>query len=444
MSDKKLLITASLWVVGAFGLSQIIRLVGNLVVTRLLEPEMFGIMAIAFVVMHGLAMFSDLGLWAFIVRHKTGTDQRVLDTVWSMQLVRGWIMFIVLVFSVLFFSMLKSYSNIEFSGVYGQEVLPLIIIIVGFTAVINGYKTMAPAILSRELKRGRLELIDLASQFFGVAAMLIWAWFSPSIWSLVSAGIFTSVISVTLTYKIFSHRNKFVWDKKIVNEVFHFGKWIFIASVLTYIAQQGDRLFFGATISAAQLGIYSIAFMLASTVINIAQQLTSKILFPAFSKAVNDNHRRLKTVYYKARVKLDFAVYMSAGMLYVIAPTLINILYDERYINAGWMLQILTILIVGTSITSVAQESLTALGLTKVRMQVMLIRSLGLLVGLPLLFNLYGFEGAIWAVALNPWLGLPMIYWKQHNNDLLSWIGEIKMIPTLIIGYFLGLALINL
>jgi O-antigen/teichoic acid export membrane protein len=48
---------ASIWVIGGLGTSQALRLASNLILTRLLVPEFFGIMAIAQVFMMGLGLF---------------------------------------------------------------------------------------------------------------------------------------------------------------------------------------------------------------------------------------------------------------------------------------------------------------------------------------------------------------------------------------------------
>ncbi len=104
MLDKKKIFIASFWVILIFGLSQLVRLGSNLIVTRLLVPEMFGVMAVVNVVIFGIAMFTDLGLWAFIVRHKNPDDPHLLNVVWTLQVIRGWLMFVVvLILAVVFF-----------------------------------------------------------------------------------------------------------------------------------------------------------------------------------------------------------------------------------------------------------------------------------------------------------------------------------------------------
>jgi len=80
---------ASVWVLAGFGASQVIRLGSSLIMTRLLMPEMFGVMAIANIFLVGLALFSDLGLRQNIIQSKRGDDPLFLNTVWTIQILRG-------------------------------------------------------------------------------------------------------------------------------------------------------------------------------------------------------------------------------------------------------------------------------------------------------------------------------------------------------------------
>ena len=73
----------------------IIRFGSNLVMTRLLMPEAFGVMSIATTVMVGLAMFSDLGLRQFIVQSSRGNDPSYLNTAWAIQILRGALLWVV-------------------------------------------------------------------------------------------------------------------------------------------------------------------------------------------------------------------------------------------------------------------------------------------------------------------------------------------------------------
>jgi len=438
--DRRKVVIASFWVVGVFGVSQLLRLGGNLVVTRLLEPEMFGLMAIVYIVMQGVVMFSDLGFWAFIVRHENGTEERLLNTVWTMQVLRGWLMFFGIVMLAIILIINNRILHIDLGYIYSDSKLPFLLIVIGLTSIVGGYKTLASAVESRELKRGRLELIELIAQLIGTGVMLFWAWKLPSIWALASAGVIASIVNVVLTAKLFDYKHKLAWDRDIVTEVFDFGKWIFIASILTYLAQQGDRLILGSYISAQELGIYSIAFMLIGAISSVLDQLNYKIFFPIFSKVVNSNlsTQKLRQKYYFIRLRQDVVVFFIAGALIATSPKIIEILYDDRYLSAGWMMQILSFSLIGLGLTKLGMECLSALGITKIRMHIMFCRALSVFIGIPILFYYYGFLGAIWGVVLGSFSGIPIQYMEMKKQNIFSLFSEIRMLPMIIIGYLLG------
>ncbi|MEM9581457.1 MAG: oligosaccharide flippase family protein, partial [Pseudomonadota bacterium] len=81
--------------VGGFGASQMIRLASNLILTRILFPEAFGMMALVMVFLQGLAMFSDVGVGPAIMQSKRGDDPSFLNTAWTIQVVRGFVLWIV-------------------------------------------------------------------------------------------------------------------------------------------------------------------------------------------------------------------------------------------------------------------------------------------------------------------------------------------------------------
>ena len=443
MLDKKKIFIASFWVILIFGLSQLVRLGSNLIVTRLLVPEMFGVMAVVNVVIFGIAMFTDLGLWAFIVRHKNPDDPHLLNVVWTLQVIRGWLMFVVVLILAAVFFVGNWYLPNYFHGIYADSRLPLLVIIAGVGSLIGGYKSMASPMMSRKLEVGKLELMELLSQIAGIIFMIIWVWFRPSIWALVTSGLVSALTNTFLTYYFFPFRHKFTLDKTIVKDVFHFSKWIVIASVLTYLFSQGDKLFFAGKIEAAELGVYSIAFMLVATLTSVTQTLAEKIVFPVFASLAHGERSVLKERYYQVRQYLDAPIFFATGLLIALGPKIVSILYDARYSNAGWMFQILIFSVIGNTLSLVSMECLSALSITQVRMWVMLIRTIGLFIGLPLSFNLYGLHGAIWMVAFNVWLSLPVVYWTLAKNSVFSLFREIKMLPIIGVGYFLGKAVLS-
>ena len=106
-----------------------LRFGSNLLVTRLLVPKMFGVMAIAMLVIIGLGMFSDLGLKPSVVHSRRGDDPVFLNTAWVTQILRGMLLWLF----ALIASLLIYYANrigiVPKGTVYADPILPFVVAI---------------------------------------------------------------------------------------------------------------------------------------------------------------------------------------------------------------------------------------------------------------------------------------------------------------------------
>ena len=88
-SEKKLAFKGAFWTIASYGGSQILRFGSNLILTRLLLPELFGLMGLAYVFIVGVHLFSDIGLGPSIIQNKRGEESEFINTAWTMQIILG-------------------------------------------------------------------------------------------------------------------------------------------------------------------------------------------------------------------------------------------------------------------------------------------------------------------------------------------------------------------
>ncbi|WP_416670812.1 oligosaccharide flippase family protein [Egbenema bharatensis] len=77
---KKITLTGAFWTLIGYGGSQVLRFGSNLLLTRLLFPEFFGLMGLVNVFIIGLALFSDVGIGVSIVQNKRGEEPAFANT----------------------------------------------------------------------------------------------------------------------------------------------------------------------------------------------------------------------------------------------------------------------------------------------------------------------------------------------------------------------------
>src|SRR5690554_1654660 len=80
---------------GGYGTAQLLRLASNVILAKLLFPEAFGLMVLVAIFMQGIAMFSDIGILPSIIQNKRGDDPAFLNTAWTIQVIRGVLIWIV-------------------------------------------------------------------------------------------------------------------------------------------------------------------------------------------------------------------------------------------------------------------------------------------------------------------------------------------------------------
>jgi len=432
------------WVIFGHLFSQLIRLGSNLILTRLLVPEMFGLMAIVSVIIGGISMFSDVGLLQNIIQSKRGEDPVYLNTAWTIQILRGFVIFLIAFILSLCLYMADQTGILSGDTVYGNVDLPLILFTVSISVIISSFNSIHILVLNRKLMMKKMVVIDLISQISGIVFMLVWAWFHRDIWALVFGGIVGAFLKMLMTHSSYiGERCRLQLDRNAVNEILHFGKWIFVSSIFGFLLNQGDRILLGGMISSEMLGVYTIAFFLANSLKDLISKLIFSVFFPILSETVRNAAENLEDTYYKIRNKIDGIAFFAAGFLYSSGETIVHILYDSRYEEAGWMLQILSLSLIGTG-SLLASQCFLATGKPKLETLLIIVQVCYFYVIMPSLFYYYNITGAIIAIASYPIVRLLVSMYLMKRFFFFNFKREFSMLPFTLVGYGIGLIIENL
>ena len=406
--------------------------------TRLLVPEMFGLMSIVSVFIMGLSLFSDLGLKQSIIQSKRGRDERFLNTIWSFQIIRGfsiWGFSILVAIAVL---MAQRLLWMPANTVYAEPLLPYIIPVSTLGMIISAFEPTWTSLASRDLQQARLIKIELICQITGVIVMVLMAFYTRSIWALVLGSLISGITrSIIVNFVIKEKRNHFEIDKAYISEIFHFGKWIFLSSIIGFLAMNGDKLLLGGLISTKDLGVYNIASFMIGAVATIVARLLGGVAYPALSETVRDRPYDLQRIYYRFRLPFDAGIMFLAGLLFVSGQTIIHLLYDSRYADAGWMLNVLALSLIALRY-NLADQSYLALGKPKMMTMLTLIRTVALFVFLPIAYHQFGLHGAIWAIVASYFSSFPMAIYYKKTHQLLDVKKELITLPMIFLGIACG------
>ncbi len=318
------------WTVFGSLASQALRFGSNLLLTRLLFPEAFGLMAIAQAILTAARLFSDVGLMQGAVRSARGHEQRYLDTVWTLDILKGSL--IVLAMAAL---------GAPVAAAYHQPALVALLPAMGVAALLSSFSSTKIALVNRRLEVGRLTAMELGSQAVGVGVMIAWARLSPSPWALV-AGNWASAATMMLASHLAlpGARNRFALDRGVVREVLAFGGWVMMSSSVTFLAGEGSNLLNAALVGAKTVGFLGISTALVMVAWNLIQTVSGRVLFAAYSEIWRDRPADLPRAVERARRLQMLGVAAVAALLAVAGDRLVDLAYDRRYHAVGALLQI--------------------------------------------------------------------------------------------------------
>ena len=437
-SLKSRVFRAGSWSLVGHVVGQGLRLGSNLILTRLLVPEMFGVMSIATVILVVVALLSDVGIRQAIFQSQRGDDPVFLNTAWTVQVIRGGLIWGVCLLVALALHSAGGSGWLPAHSVYAADVLPIIVAISTFSAVITGFQSTKLISTNRDLDMKRITLIELVTQLAGLLVMGVLAWVTRSIWALVAGGLISSAITVVLSHSwLPGIRNRFQWDNAALKELVGFGRWIFLSSALFVVAVNGDRLLLGAWFSADTLGIYSIAVNLATVIENGAYRIFGTVSLPVLSEVARTEPHRLRPLYFKMRLPGDLIFIGAAGFLFATGQLIVNLLYDHRYGAAGQMLQILSFGLLFTRF-NLAHNAYVAMGVPSHQTAINLVRIISMFVLVPVLHHFFGLVGALVGIAFHVAPTLILVFWFNARHGLNNFKFELFVLTAWPIGYLLG------
>lgn len=427
-SFKKRLIKGSLLEVVGFGASTVIRLASTLTLTRLLFPEIFGLLTLVSSFIVGLVMLSDIGIEQAVVRSHRGDDRAFLDTAWSMQAGRGVGLWLA--------SCAIAWPLAEF---YDEPLLLWFMPVAALNVLLNGLTSTSLIRLRRNLNIKPLVVLEISTQLLGFAVTVVWALVHPSIWAIAAGSLVSTAAHVLVSWWIDdSRRITLKWEPEARAEIMDVGRWIFGSSALSFVSQQTDKLLLGKYIGMAALGIYGIALSLADLVGNLVTRITHGMVFPVLSKVQRENPEQLSSFYYRIRLPIDFLGLVATGGLMMLSQFVIDIMYDDRYAEAGWMLQALCVKVAMAIVLGPAETCLFSMGQTRYGFFQNVGRSIWVAVGIPLSWHLWGLQGVVWCVALSQLPVAFILFFPLARAGLLRPLQELRAPVFLAFGMLLG------
>jgi O-antigen/teichoic acid export membrane protein len=417
-----------------------LRLASNLILTRLLMPEAFGLMALVNVIHGALEMASDVGLGKSVIRNDRGGETQYLRVVWTVKILRNFgivAAILALALGLYLFGPLMAGSQ----SVYADPLLPPVLAASAMLSMLGGLTAPSVLLAKRELRLARVTLYQILSQVIGLAVTVAACLVFRNVWGLVAGGLVQALVWLVMTHTVIpGPRMRLAWDREQTREMWAFGRWIIPASVGEFLAANGDRLAFAALLPPAQFGLYAVAYVWVQTGMLALSQIGGTVFLPVLSEIRRRNAARLAGVLWRG---LALYVAMAAAVFagcWLLGAYGIAVLYTGAYATVGPLVIALAFKVLFLSLRALGQMVLAEgdsrhIGITQ------MVRGLSVVLSILAGFAVFGIGGAmlLHIVAVAPALWLVMRHRSVSERLPVALTGGLLAFYVLVtVVYFLA------
>lgn len=319
-----------LWsAVGNWG-NQITTFVVFIVLTRLLSPEAFGLVAMATVFTSFVSVFSEQGLGQAIVQRDHLEPEHLDTAFWTNMIVGSGL----------------TVAGVLLSGlvanIYKEPALQPIVTALSITFLITALSSTQQALLQRELNFRVLSISNLIAAFIGGIIAIVMAVMGAGVYSLVAKTLITGLVFVVILWYVSPWHPRFRFSKVHFYDLFGFGVSMVGIRITNFLRTRLDDFLIGIFLGAEVLGYYTVAYRLGRLTLDMFTGVMGNVSISMFSRLQNDFDRLCQALYKVTGMAglITFPIFMG---LAVLAPDLIVALSGEQWLPSAPIMRILSL-----------------------------------------------------------------------------------------------------
>lgn len=328
---------------------QVVQFVVSMVLARLLTPEDYGVVGLAYVAIALVECFTNLGIGGAIVQKKEVDELDYNTFFWTDTTVRLFVFAFVFIIS----PWVALY--------YKKPELTWIIRVIVFTVPL-GILTSVPILkLTRAIDFRTTAWIGMTSCIISCSSALCCAYKGFGVWSLVVQNLVSTIINALLTIIVVPWYPIFTYSKQRFKQFFGFGSKMMFSGIMDTVYNNITGLIIGKAFSVESLGYYSKGQHVPQLVMNSVNGPINSVSFPMLSKLQNDPEKYKNALRKALKTSLFFISPMMFG-LFVIAKPLTILLYGTKWIPAVPFLRIMALVFIFHPVHTLNLTALMGLG----------------------------------------------------------------------------------
>ena len=308
-------------------LAQGVTFLVSIVLARILDPEIYGTIALVTVIITFMQVFVDSGLGNALIQKKDADDLD-FSTVFYFNIVAC-----IFLYGIMFL------SAPIIASFYNRTELTPIIRVLGLTLVISGIKNVQQAYVSRHLLFRKFFYATLSGTIGAAVVGIFMAYHGFGVWSLVCQSIFNVLVDTIILWLTVRWRPKLTFSFIRLKELFSYGWKLLVASLIAVGYQEIRTLAIGKIYTDADLAYYNRGTQFPKFIIGNINTSIDSVLLPTLSSE-QDNKERVRAITRRAIKTSSFLIMPLMVGLAVCAEPLIRLVLTEKWLPTVFYLRV--------------------------------------------------------------------------------------------------------
>ena len=307
--------------------AQAVTLIVSIVLARLLDPSVYGLIALVTIFITILQVFVDSGFGVALIQKKD-SDDLDFSSVFYFNVVSCSILY-----TILFF------LSPLIAGFYEQPDLIPVIRVLGLTIIVSGVKNIQQAYVSKNLLFKRFFFATLGGTIGAAVVGITLAYLGYGVWALVAQHLFNLIVDTIILWITVKWRPKLMFSFTRLKILFSFGWKLLISALLDTGYKELCALIIGKKYSAEDLAYYNRGQQFPSIIVTNINSSIDSVLLPTMSSE-QDNAIRVRSMTRRAIKTSTFIMMPMMVGLAVCADSVVMLLLTEKWMPAVFFLRI--------------------------------------------------------------------------------------------------------
>lgn len=299
--------------------AKLISVVVNLILARILAPELYGTVAIVLVFTEILQVFVESGFGTALIQKKDADD---LDF--------SSVFFFNLTMSVLLYVLLFAFAPL-ISRLYGRPELLKIIRVVGLILIIAGVRNVQQAYVSRNMLFKRFFFSTLGGTVVSAVVGIFMAVKGFGVWAYVTQYLLNNLVGTLILWFTVKWRPVARFSLERLKGLFSYGWKLLVSSLLNIVSDKLRPLIIGYRFSPADLSFYNEGLLFPNLIVDNVNSSIDSVLLPALSQQ-QDSAEQVKTMTRRAIQISSYIMWPLMIGLFVCAEPLVSLLLGQDWL----------------------------------------------------------------------------------------------------------------